>query len=103
LPEGLAAPPKGAGVRVVSWEHLGYGGGRPVAGIFSAYRSQRVRASLDDGKPPAGRPDPAKPYFADLGGGVSCLVPLALYADEQGTLPKVEAPAQPGRPGRLSA
>jgi hypothetical protein len=25
-PEGLAAPPKGEGIRVVSWEHLGYGG-----------------------------------------------------------------------------
>src|SRR5262249_34950196 len=76
LPEGLAAPPKGEGIRVVSWEHLGYGGARPVAGMFSAYRSQRTRARLDKGKPPAGRTDPARPYFADLGGGVSCLVPL---------------------------
>ncbi len=102
LPEGLAAPPKREGVRVVSWEHLGYGG-RPIAGIYSAYRSERARAKLDDGKPPAGRPDPARPYFADLGGGVCCLVPLALYADGHGTLPRVEAPVTPGRPGRLSA
>ncbi len=103
LPEELAARPRGEGFRVVAWEHLGYGGAGTVAGIFSAYRSQRHRARLDDAKPPAGRPDPARPYFADLGGGVSCLVPVALYADETGTLPKVREPENPGRQARLSA
>jgi C-terminal processing protease CtpA/Prc len=44
-------------------------------------------------------PDPAQPFSADLGGGVSCLVPLALYLDEQGTLPRADPPpAQPGLP-----
>ena len=32
-------------------------------------------------------PDPRKPFKADLGGGVSCIVPLALFADAKGTLP----------------
>lgn len=30
---------------------------------------------------------PNEPYIADLGGGVSCMVPLALYKDSAGTLP----------------
>src|SRR5205807_9456740 len=46
-------------------------------------------------------PDPAKPFTADLGAGVSCLVPLALYTDSKGTLPhtagKMPASAKPYR------
>src|SRR5262249_51895504 len=34
-----------------------------------------------------GLPDPGKPYLSELGGGVSCLVSLALYTDSGGTLP----------------
>ena len=40
-------------------------------------------------------PDPAKPFYADLGGGVSAMVPLALYADEAGTLPHAETSSAP--------
>src|SRR5262249_16281255 len=36
-------------------------------------------------------PDPRKPFVADLGAGVSCRVPLALYVDEKGTLPRTTA------------
>jgi len=49
-------------------------------------------------------PGPGEPLLADLGEGVSCLVPLALYADEEGTLPRVargpgtEAIGIPGGP-----
>jgi hypothetical protein len=32
-------------------------------------------------------PDPQKPFSADLSGGVSILLPIALYADARGTLP----------------
>ena len=103
LPEELATRPKGEGVRIVAWEHLGYGGTGMVSGMVSAYQSQRVRTKLEDGKPPVGRPDPAKPYFADLGGGVCCSVPVALYADEKGTLPKIKAPEKPARQAPLSA
>lgn len=103
LPEELAAPPGGENVRVVAWEHFGYGRARPSDGTSSNYQSQRARVRLDDGKPPAGRADPARPYFADLGGGVCCRVPLALYADEDGTLPKVEAAATPARSAGFSA
>jgi C-terminal processing protease CtpA/Prc len=42
---------------------------------------------------PASHPRPGEPLVADLGGGVSALVPLALYKDGQGTLPHVPPPA----------
>jgi C-terminal processing protease CtpA/Prc len=43
---------------------------------------------------PASLPQPGEPLVADLGGGVSALVPLALYRDAQGTLPLAAAPAK---------
>jgi uncharacterized protein (TIGR03437 family) len=49
--------------------------------------------------PVAGTPfpvvNPASPYIADLGGGVSSFVPLALYVNSQGTLPGAPAPSIP--------
>jgi C-terminal processing protease CtpA/Prc len=38
---------------------------------------------------PSSAPRPDEPLMADLGGGVSALIPLALYKDGQGTLPHV--------------
>lgn len=69
------------GLQVVRWKHLGFGQGER-----SIYRSERERG-------PIGAElacDPAEPYRAELAGGVACLVPLALYADEHGTLPRAE-------------
>ncbi|MEW6735080.1 MAG: S41 family peptidase [Acidobacteriota bacterium] len=40
-------------------------------------------------------PDPAKPFIADLGGGISCMVPLALYADSKATIPRASAAEYP--------
>jgi Peptidase family S41 len=103
LPEELSAPRAVEGVCVVSWEHFGYGGAAPINGVPSIYRSERARAMLEDGKRPAGSPDPGRPYFAELGGGVACLIPLALYADKSGTLPRVDAPPKPVPQPRPSA
>jgi len=84
----VVKPPqeKGAGpLKVLAWRHFGVGLGRsPI------YSSQRIdlqlpRPLFEQAPPGAVRPDPAKPYVADLGGGVSCLVPVALYAIEKGT------------------
>src|SRR5207302_1833143 len=59
-----------------------------------------LSALLNPGLKP---PDPARPFAGELGGGVSCLIPLALPADAEGTLPRVEppharGPARPTRP-----
>ena len=54
---------------------------------MSIYRSERRRWALAEGRKPEGAPDPSLPFRAELGGGVSCRVPLVLYADEAGTLP----------------
>lgn len=40
---------------------------------------------------PEPQPQPGQPFTAELGGGVSCRVPLALYAEMRGTLPKATA------------
>ena len=99
LPTELSGP---AGAKaIVAWEHNGYGGGSLPAGM-SIYRSERRRWELKEGRKPEGAPDPSHPFRAELGGGVSCMVPLALYADEHGTRPHASkakpAPAEPARP-----
>jgi len=43
---------------------------------------------------------PDEPLVADLGGGVSALIPLALWADAAGTLPHGDAAAKPAPPGK---
>lgn len=74
LPDALRKP---AG-EIVAWEHHGLATDMP-----SMFRSERVV------RPGA---EPSKPFLVDLGGGVSALVPLALYRDAQGTLPHAAAP-----------
>ena len=91
--------------QVLAWRHVGVGLGRsPV------YSSQRINLRLPQLQigqelPAMALPDPRKPYAADLGGGVSCLVPTALLADEKGTLPRPGSgerahatPVAPARP-----
>lgn len=75
LPEALVRP--GSPSTVVAWEHHGY----PTK-MDPGFRSERVTSP-----PRQGLPDPGQPFRADLGAGVSALVPLALYKDEKGTLP----------------
>jgi C-terminal processing protease CtpA/Prc len=77
-------------LKIVSWRHQGFG---QKGAQQSAYKSERVYKDALGGKAPEGSPDPLKPLMAGLGGGVSCLVPLALFADAKGTLPHVESPA----------
>lgn len=77
----LEAPAGGAGLKLIAWRHRGFGSGA----VRSIYRSERVTSPPDGGKLPA-------PFAADLGGGVKALVPLALFADAQGTLPHAATP-----------
>ena len=95
VPE-LAAPPAGAAARVVGWRHVG----ADPNGVHPGYESERVADRDLSGGPPLKRspeplPDPAAVYEADLGGGVSCRVPVALYADAAGTLPRATAKPRP--------
>ncbi|MCG8406557.1 MAG: S41 family peptidase [Phycisphaerales bacterium] len=82
-PAELERPNKKGKLRIRRWEHqgLGLGGNLPTP-----YKSKRTRKRVID-KLPKGYPDPADPFIANLGDGVSCMVPLSLYADKRGTLP----------------
>ena len=46
----------------------------------------------------SGLPKPGEIFVADLGGGVSAMVPLALYKDGKGTLPHVAPDVRPPAP-----
>jgi uncharacterized protein (TIGR03437 family) len=70
-------PESTVGMRLVQWEHYGAG-----IGSVAYYRSRRVTAEA-----------PAEPYEAPIGRGLAAFVPLALYADANGTLPPRPAPA----------
>jgi C-terminal processing protease CtpA/Prc len=85
---------------VVIWDHFGYG--NVPRKVYQIYRSHRSRWKLADGRRPDGTPDPADVFRADLGGGVSCLVPLALYADDEGTLPHATTARAKPAPSRYS-
>jgi hypothetical protein len=45
-------------------------------------------------------PDPGAPFLADLGGGVSALIPLAVWADAAGTLPHPVPGTDPPQPDK---
>lgn len=82
LPSELQ-PPSFSEPQVVRWNHYGIG----LAASGSIYRSERQKSPVRGGQLPAGFEDPAKPFEAEMGRGLSALVPLSLYADAQGTLP----------------
>jgi len=81
VPSALEQPP-GASVKVVHWRHRG------APAPFTTdptYISKKVEENPEELT--KGLPLPAKPLLLPLGGGVSALVPLTLYADQEGTLP----------------
>jgi hypothetical protein len=82
LPPALSRPSDVENLRVAYWEHVGVG-----LEQRSVYGSTRRVVELADAQLPAGVADPAKPFEANLGAGVTCLVPLALWADGEHTLP----------------
>lgn len=103
-PDALATPPAGPGVKVASWVHHGLGPKLSLSTMLPGlHRSRREYRPLGGGKAPGDDLDPAGAFAADLGGGVSCLMPLALYADSNGTLPVApKGAAHPTVPGRPS-
>ena len=79
LPEGVDGP------HVVMWQHTGVEGEYPQ----SPYHSDRITSTVTSGEVPVGFNDPREPFYADLGSNVAALVPLALFADAEGTLPQL--------------
>jgi C-terminal processing protease CtpA/Prc len=104
--ELLAAPAEVTRPRIVAWRHFGLGIGVSRAGKGNLYRSERIDNLTPQLNPYDGSrlelvlPEPGKPLLADLGGGVSALVPLALYAGEKATLPGVPAGVRPQQPAK---
>jgi hypothetical protein len=88
-PPAVKAPASSGPFQIVSWENFGFGGGvtPPAQNI---YHSRRV---FVDRK--AGALDPLKPFEADLGAGVSCRVPIALFAQDGRALPPTTEPPTP--------
>jgi C-terminal processing protease CtpA/Prc len=88
-----SAPAATDNLKVVAWRHLGFGGGTNFL-----YNSNRVSKSVAEARADEQMPNPDEPFQADLGGGLAARIPLALYADEQGTLPKAHAEPKDSAP-----
>jgi len=95
-PTGLAPPEGAAGLKLVSWLHLGAGQLRKEDATI--YRSERTYEAVATVAPIGSEPDQI--FSADLGGGVTARVPLELYADATGTLPH-RSPPTPAVPDKL--
>ena len=81
-PRRPAAVTKPEGAHVLTWHHRGFG----QEGGGGVYASERVQTDAVD---------PAKPFEASLGAGVSARIPLAVFATSGGTLPAVAAKQPP--------
>ena len=80
---GFTPPENGAPFKIVSWRHEGFA----VSGsIQYIYKSERMREGISAAKNSTG--NSRQPFVTDLGGGVWCRVPLAVFADANGTLPR---------------
>lgn len=81
---GQAPPPEPLppAAMIMYWKHTGVG----LGNTQGPYMSLRIEA-----KPSAKLPSPAEPFTADLGGGVACVVPLAVPHDGNRTLPAAAA------------
>jgi C-terminal processing protease CtpA/Prc len=92
LPKELNAPAGDPQPKALAWRHNGMGLFHQIE--QNVYKSERIES------PEA---KPGEPFVADLGGGVSAMVPLALYADEAGTLPRPPADLRPPVPDKPAA
>ncbi|QOJ14327.1 MAG: hypothetical protein HRU75_06620 [Planctomycetia bacterium] len=80
-------------------EYRHVGCGQKTAGQ-SIYSSRRVRHELPPDEAVPVEHDPAQGLWrAEIGGGLTCIVPLRLWADERGTLPVSEHKPGESAPG----
>jgi C-terminal processing protease CtpA/Prc len=92
VPAELDLPGDVSEPRVVMWQHHGVEG--TSEWNVDLYRSDRVYEPVAGGQIPEGFRNPREPFYAELGGGVAALVPLALFADDAGTLPRAAGAGQ---------
>jgi C-terminal processing protease CtpA/Prc len=86
-------PGDASGLRVLQWRHRGYGGDAAGA-AGNIYASRRQSSPAPEGPPAEGSVDPRRPMVFELPGGVTCEVPIAVFADDTGTLPRGQAAAE---------
>lgn len=70
-------------LRLARWAHAG------IALESASYQSRRLFVAATGDTLPAGYVDPASPYEAQIGAGLTVRLPVSLYADSTGTLPKL--------------
>ncbi|MEM6568679.1 MAG: S41 family peptidase [Planctomycetota bacterium] len=92
----LALDPDARGRRVQRWEHRGVG---PKSSPI--YHSRLRRRMVRRGELPDGYRDPADAWLVDLGDDLVAAVPVTLFRDREGTLPRTEA--TPGEPTRFAS
>ena len=76
-------------LKIVFWEHRGFGN---KTSRSAGYESERTYEDFSQLNGATKTDDSRPPYVGDLGGGVSCVVPLVVFADSGGTLPKNASP-----------
>jgi C-terminal processing protease CtpA/Prc len=80
-----ALSPSGA-VEVIRWHNRGFGQNQQTQmGIYSRHRTKAARESWKA----------SDILHVDLGASVAALIPLALFADDKGTLPHAALPVKP--------
>jgi C-terminal processing protease CtpA/Prc len=92
LPPELKPQANEISLKIVSWRHKGFG--QTASRRPNVYESRRVSNDASKRTIAAEARDPQKPFIVDLGGGVSCLIPLALFTDAKGTLPHINSPVK---------
>jgi C-terminal processing protease CtpA/Prc len=94
-----AEVPAGA-TRLAFWHHDGCGvlSDRPAMNVYKSWveyeplgAGSKAPAGAGEGAPAASA-DPTCFVTKDLGGGVYCRLPVKVYADDQGTLPRGQTP-----------
>lgn len=90
LHPALFPPTEATSLSVIKWVNRGFRGEE----TGTAYSNQRRTQPYRNNTLPEGYSDPAKPFEADLGGGIRCRIPLTLFRDRDGTLPHIAQRAE---------
>jgi C-terminal processing protease CtpA/Prc len=83
----LSAEVTNASAYVRVWEHTGCS--QSSAGVEHVYQSRRLRLDAKDAAALPAYARPTNVFRGNLGRGLVCVVPTAVYADDDGTLPHV--------------